>query len=159
MPKYYASKIHGYYLYFTSHCVLEAMHVHANEDGELRESEAAKFFVRADGTIVIVDKGNLSKRIIRLLQAYIQKNYKEMYESWRKKSRNAFYIGGDHISYEISSINKSTTFASKEEKVILDMVSNLYLDINIGMLIDVTVLSKILDIQEDKILNTLKNYL
>lgn len=30
MPKYYEFKIAGYYLYFTSHCVIECMHVHAN---------------------------------------------------------------------------------------------------------------------------------
>ena len=29
MPKYYGYKAYGYYLYFTSHCIVEAMHVHA----------------------------------------------------------------------------------------------------------------------------------
>ena len=29
MPKYFAEKICGHWLYFTSHCLLEAMHVHA----------------------------------------------------------------------------------------------------------------------------------
>ena len=32
MPKYYEFMICGYYLYFTSHCVIEAMHVHAVTD-------------------------------------------------------------------------------------------------------------------------------
>lgn len=27
MPKYYQFKICGYYLYYTSHCIIEAMHV------------------------------------------------------------------------------------------------------------------------------------
>lgn len=27
MPKYYEYKIAGYYLYFTSHCIIECMHV------------------------------------------------------------------------------------------------------------------------------------
>ena len=31
MPKYYEYKVCGYYLYYTSHCVIEAMHVHATE--------------------------------------------------------------------------------------------------------------------------------
>ena len=31
MPKYYEFKIAGYYLYFTSHCVIECMHVHASD--------------------------------------------------------------------------------------------------------------------------------
>ena len=31
MPKYYDYKVAGYYLYFTSHCIVEAMHVHASD--------------------------------------------------------------------------------------------------------------------------------
>ncbi len=31
MPKYYQDKICGYYLYFTSFCVIECMHVHASD--------------------------------------------------------------------------------------------------------------------------------
>lgn len=31
MPKYYDFKVCGYYLYFTSHCTVEAMHVHASD--------------------------------------------------------------------------------------------------------------------------------
>lgn len=31
MPKYYNFMVYGYYLYFTSHCVVEAMHVHASD--------------------------------------------------------------------------------------------------------------------------------
>ena len=31
MPKYYDFKVAGYYLYFTSFCVVECMHVHASE--------------------------------------------------------------------------------------------------------------------------------
>ena len=45
MPKYYEFKIAGYYLYFTSYCVIECMHVHAS-DRKLTESGSAKFFVR-----------------------------------------------------------------------------------------------------------------
>ena len=44
MPKYYELKIAGYYLYFTSYCVIECMHVHAS-DRKLTESGSAKFFV------------------------------------------------------------------------------------------------------------------
>lgn len=29
MPKYYDFKVAGYYLYFTSFCVVECIHVHA----------------------------------------------------------------------------------------------------------------------------------
>lgn len=31
MPKYYEFKVCGYYLYYTSSCVIEAMHVHASD--------------------------------------------------------------------------------------------------------------------------------
>ena len=43
MPKYFPLKICGYYLYFTAHCVVECMHVHASNE-ELTEPGSAKFF-------------------------------------------------------------------------------------------------------------------
>ena len=43
MPKYYQDKICGYYLYFTSFCTVECMHVHAS-DRKLTEEGSAKFF-------------------------------------------------------------------------------------------------------------------
>lgn len=45
MPKYYEYKVCGYYLYYTSHCVIEAMHVHAS-DRKLTEMGSAKLFVK-----------------------------------------------------------------------------------------------------------------
>lgn len=42
MPKYYEFKVCGYYLYYTSSCVIEAMHVHAS-DKKLTEAGSAKF--------------------------------------------------------------------------------------------------------------------
>ena len=48
MPKYYEYKVCGYYLYYTSHCVIEAMHVHAS-DRKLTEAGSAKLFVKKDG--------------------------------------------------------------------------------------------------------------
>ena len=47
MPKYYQNKICGYYLYFTSFCTVECMHVHAS-DRKLTEEGSAKFFVKED---------------------------------------------------------------------------------------------------------------
>lgn len=38
MPKYYQDKIYGYYLYFTSFCVVECMHVH----GERLEADGRR---------------------------------------------------------------------------------------------------------------------
>lgn len=46
MPKYYEFKVCGYYLYFTSHCVIECMHVHES-DSRLTEAESAKFLFAA----------------------------------------------------------------------------------------------------------------
>ena len=61
MPKYYTYKICGYYLYFTSHCVLECMHVHASDE-KLSEKGAAKFFVRSDGDTEVSERGRLNDR-------------------------------------------------------------------------------------------------
>ena len=52
MPKYYQEKVAGYYLYYTKHCVIEAMHAHAS-DKKMTEEGSAKFFVRADGSTEI----------------------------------------------------------------------------------------------------------
>ena len=48
MPKYFDFKVSGYFLYFTSHRVIEAMHVHAS-DRKLTEIGSAKFFVKGNG--------------------------------------------------------------------------------------------------------------
>ena len=56
MPKYYEFKIAGYYLYFTSFCTVECMHVHAS-DRKLTESGSAKFFVKENGDTVLQKRG------------------------------------------------------------------------------------------------------
>jgi hypothetical protein len=63
MPKYIADKVFGHYLYFTSFCTIEAMHVHAS-DKKLTEQKSAKFFVRLS-----------------------------MYALWSTMSSNGFYVG------------------------------------------------------------------
>lgn len=55
MPKYFDFMICGYYLYFTSHCIVEAMHVHAS-DKRLTEAGPAKFFVKGNSCLI---DGNL----------------------------------------------------------------------------------------------------
>lgn len=50
MPKYYDFKICGYYLYFTAHCIIECMHVHAS-DRKLTEGGSAKFKASSKTTI------------------------------------------------------------------------------------------------------------
>ena len=84
MPKYYEYKIAGYYLYFTSHCTIKAMHVHAS-DRHLTESGSAKFFVQ--------NRGILTDREISKIQAFIRMNYQEMYLAWAAYSDNSFYRG------------------------------------------------------------------
>ena len=90
MPKYYDFKVCGYYLYFTSHCVIECMHVHAS-DRKLTESGSAKFFVKSDGETVLQNRGVLNDREIAKIQAFIKENYLEMYKKWAEKSDTGFY--------------------------------------------------------------------
>lgn len=90
MPKYFHFKICGYYLYFTSHCVVECMHAHAS-DRRLTESGSAKFFIKRNGESVLQERGILTDREIKRIQDFIKENYKAMYITWREKSDNGFY--------------------------------------------------------------------
>ena len=92
MPKYYEFKVAGYYLYFTSFCVVECMHVHAS-DTKLTEAGSAKFFVKGNGDSVLQNKGILTDREISKIQAFIKENYEKMYEKWAQYSENGFYRG------------------------------------------------------------------
>lgn len=92
MPKYFAFKVYGYYLYFTSHCIVEAMHAHAS-DSRLTESCSAKFFVKPDGDTRVADRGRLNDREIKGIQAFIRLHYQEMYLRWSEMSENGFYQG------------------------------------------------------------------
>ena len=92
MPKYYEFKVAGYYLYFTSFCVVECMHVHAS-DKKLTEAGSAKFFVKGNGDSVLQNKGILTDREISKIQAFIKENYEKMYEKWVPYSENGFYRG------------------------------------------------------------------
>lgn len=90
MPKYYDFKVCGYYLYFTSHCIIECMHVHAS-DRKLTESGSAKFFVKSNGDTTLEEKGILTDREIRIIRSFIKDNYKDMYLKWSEKSEQGFY--------------------------------------------------------------------
>lgn len=92
MPKYYEFKVAGYYLYFTSFCVVECMHVQAS-DKKLTEAGSAKFFVKGNGDSVLQNKGILTDREISNIQAFIKENYEKMYEKWAQYSENGFYRG------------------------------------------------------------------
>ena len=90
MPKYYQFMVAGYFLYFTSFCVVECMHVHAS-DGRLTEAGSAKFFVKANGDTTVKQRGRLTDREIGIIRKFIKKNYREMYLKWREYSNEGFY--------------------------------------------------------------------
>ena len=90
IPKYYEFMVAGYYLYFTSHCVIECMHVHAS-DRRLTEEASAKFFVKKNGDTVLQNAGILNDRELRKIQKFIKLNYQEMYLKWSAYSQNGFY--------------------------------------------------------------------
>lgn len=90
MPKYYEFKICGYYLYYTAHCVIEAMHVHAS-DRKLTRTGSAKFFVKNNGDTTVEDRGHLTEIEIREIRLFIKHHYKEMYLKWREMSDTGFY--------------------------------------------------------------------
>jgi hypothetical protein len=90
MPKYYDFKICGYYLYFTAHCIIECMHVHAS-DCKLTEGGSAKFFVKSNGDTVIQNRGVLTDRELSKIQSFIKDNYKDMYLKWASMSENGFF--------------------------------------------------------------------
>ncbi len=90
MPKYYEYMVAGYYLYFTSYCTVECMHVHAS-DRQLSEGGSAKFFVKENGDAILQNRGRLSDREIFKIQRFIKKNYQEMFMKWSKYSENGFY--------------------------------------------------------------------
>ena len=90
MPKYYEFKVAGYFLYFTSHCVIECMHVHAS-DKKLTEAGSAKFFVKENGDSVLQEQGILNDREVRKIQEFIKINYQYMYLKWAEYSKEGFY--------------------------------------------------------------------
>ena len=90
MPKYYDFKVAGYYLYFTSFCVVECMHVHAS-DSKLTESGSAKFFVKSNGDSVLQNRGILNDREIAKISDFIKDHYQEMYIRWTQYSKNGYY--------------------------------------------------------------------
>lgn len=92
MPKYYSYKVYGYFLYFTSHCIVEAMHAHAS-DSKLTERKSAKFFVQADGSTVVTDRGALNEREIAGIRDFIKAHYQDMYLRWAEFSDNGFFRG------------------------------------------------------------------
>ena len=94
MPKYYEFKVAGYYLYFTSFCIVECMHVHAS-DRKLTESGSAKFFVKGNGDTVIQNRGVLTDRELNKIQEFIKENYEKMIRIAEQLSENLVHMRVD----------------------------------------------------------------
>ena len=92
MPKYYPFRIADHFLYFTSECIVEAMHVHAS-DRKLTEASSAKFFVKADGSTVLQKRGDLTDKEINTITRFIRENYLDMYRTWKDFGGGDFYKG------------------------------------------------------------------
>ena len=92
MPKYHGFKACDHILYFTTHCTVEAMHVHAGNE-EMNARIAAKFFVKANGDTVLQKAGDLNSRQVSGIQQFIKENYREMYARWQEFSDTGFYTG------------------------------------------------------------------
>lgn len=93
MPKYYDFMVCGYYLYFTSHCIIEAMHVYAS-DRHLTEAGSAKLFVKGNGDTEVRAQGRLTDKELRIIRDFIKDNYKEMYIKWSSMSQKGFDLYG-----------------------------------------------------------------
>ncbi len=92
MPKYYSFQVAGHYLYFTSFCIVEAMHVHAGNK-QLTEAVSAKFFVYADVDSRLEKRGDLKDNEISTIQKFIKENYIEMYRMWKSFGGGDFFRG------------------------------------------------------------------
>lgn len=81
MPKYFEFKIAGYYLYFTSHCIIEPVHVHAS-DTKLTERSSAKIWVKDNGDTVVENVGILSDKEMNAIRKYIKNNIITIKDKW-----------------------------------------------------------------------------
>lgn len=88
MPKYTNDKVDGYYLYFTSKCIVEAMHVHAGKS--TTNGQSTKFWVYEDGSSTMVGKSRMSAKTEKAIKEYIAVNYLDMYATWQRYSNEGF---------------------------------------------------------------------
>lgn len=90
MPKYTSDIVAGYTLYFTSKCIVEAMHVHAS-DKALSQNVSAKLYVYENGDTKVERFGQVSETDMKRIQRYIKNNHKEMYKKWSKYADTGYY--------------------------------------------------------------------
>ncbi len=90
MPKYTNDIVAGYVLYFTSKCVIEAMHVHASEK-DMSKTNSAKLYVYDNGDTKVERSGSVVDADMEKIRKYIKLNYEKMYAKWKEYSSNGFY--------------------------------------------------------------------
>jgi hypothetical protein len=91
VPKYKdCDIICGYTLYFTSKCILEAMHVHASQK-ELTESGSVKLWVKENGDTIVQHRGAANDFELNQIRTYVKNNHARMYKQWRESSPNGYY--------------------------------------------------------------------
>ena len=81
MPKYFSFKVAGYFLYFTSHCIIEPIHAHAS-DSKLSESGSAKIWVKENGDTVVASYGAVSYRDMTVIRQFIKDNIHLIKKTW-----------------------------------------------------------------------------
>jgi hypothetical protein len=70
------------------------MHVHANSDGKLKQSNSlGKFWVGETGDTRLVKNRGLTEKQISIIQSYIKDNYELMYKLWKEYSEEGFFKG------------------------------------------------------------------
>jgi hypothetical protein len=79
---YFKYKVEDNWLYYTSECIIEAFHVHADKNRS--RSSCAKFWVTENGEVSVAKPGKLSKRVLHKICKFISIYYKEMYVKWVK---------------------------------------------------------------------------
>ena len=81
MPKYFSFKVAGYFLYFTSHCIVEPIHAHAS-DGRLSEGGSAKIWIKDNGDTAIANHGAVSHRDMAVIRQFIKDNIHIIKSTW-----------------------------------------------------------------------------
>jgi hypothetical protein len=93
MGKYFGFKIAGYYLYFTSHCIVEPLHSHAS-DSKLSESGSAKIWVKENGDTIIANQGTIDNRDMGEIREFIKDNVESIKNKWEDFAGYIEFVGG-----------------------------------------------------------------
>jgi len=83
MPKYFRFMVGNHYLYFTSHCIIEPIHIHAS-DKKLSESGSAKIWVAENGDTDVESYGNVKAHEMNEICSYIKKNIDVIKKKWHE---------------------------------------------------------------------------